>query len=182
MLFGLNKNPNRLQADTQSAVCCYKQLWTNYRMSNQDKPSTEESAEQSPQGVKPQETKPQVEKPQVAAPQVLEQKPPRRRGFFSSLFSHLFVALIAVIAVTSYMHWVDILKYTGSRVCGPNMLGKYSSQPAMVPPSSLQTPAPGQKKEQTTDKTSQQKTPAAGRHFGVNQRQFFARTKVKTGS
>jgi len=129
-------------------------------MSNQDKPLPNESGEQAPQEATPQVAKPQAAKPQAAPPRASEPKPPRRRGFFSSLFSHLMVALIAVIAVTTYMHWVDILKYTGSRVCAPNMLGQYSSQPAKVPAASLNKPAPEQTKEKTSEKSTQQKTPA----------------------
>jgi len=132
-------------------------------MSNQDKPSPNESGEQAPQEAKPQVAEPQAAAPQTP-PRASESKPPRRRGFFSSLFSHLMVALIAVIAVTTYMHWVDILKYTGSHVCAPNMLGQYSSQPAKVPAASLKKPAPEQTKEQTKKKTmeksTQQQTPA----------------------
>lgn len=79
--------------------------------------------------------------PQVARKPAREQKPRKRRGFFSQLFSHLMVALIAVIGVATYMHWNDILNYTGSRVCSYDMLGKYASQPVKVPPAGMSKPA-----------------------------------------
>jgi len=93
---------------------------------------------------------------QVTPAPVPEPKPRRRGGFFSSLVSHLMVALIAVIAVTTYMHWVDILKYTGTRVCAYDMLGQYAGQPAKVPPVDMKKPVT----EKTKEKTTPQKTPA----------------------
>lgn len=70
-----------------------------------------------------------------------ESKPRKRRGFFSQLFSHLMVAVLAVIGVAAYMHWRDVLTYTGSHVCSYDMLGKYASQPPKVPPIDLSKPA-----------------------------------------
>ncbi len=102
-----------------------------------------------------QEKKPQHE-PAKRAPLVVEPKPRRRRGFFSLLFSHLMVALIAVIAVSAYMHWTDILKYTGSRVCAYDVLGQYGTQPVKVPPVDLKKSTT----KKSEEKTESQKTPA----------------------
>jgi len=119
-------------------------------MSNQEKTPEKGSDDQA---------KPAEEKP------VTKQKQPKRRGFFSSLISHLMVALIAVIAVSAYMHWTDILKYTGTRVCAYDMLGQYAGQPAKVPSVESKKPATDQSKElskqQSDNKTIQQQTPAA---------------------
>jgi len=62
---------------------------------------------------------------------------PKRRGFLASVFSHLAVAAIAVIGVGSYIHWNDILNYTGSRVCAYDVLGQYAKGPVKVPPIDL---------------------------------------------
>ena len=61
-------------------------------------------------------------------------KPVKRRGFFATVFSHLAVATIAVIGVGSYLHWDDILTYSGSRVCAYDVLGKYAKSTPKVPP------------------------------------------------
>ena len=78
------------------------------------------------------------------------QAAPKRRGFLASVFSHLAVAAIAVIGVGSYIHWNDILNYTGSRVCAYNVLGQYAKGPVKVPPIDLKK-AP----ETATDKSSE---------------------------
>ncbi len=72
---------------------------------------------------------------------------PKRRGFFATIFSHLAVAAIAVIGVGSYIHWDEILNYTGSRVCAYNVLGKYAIEPVKVPPIDLAKPATEPQKE-----------------------------------
>ena len=66
-----------------------------------------------------------------------QQPAPKRRGFLASVFSHLAVAAIAVIGVGSYIHWNDILNYTGSRVCAYNVLGQYAQGSIKVPPIDL---------------------------------------------
>ena len=120
-------------------------------MSNQEDTPNKEADNQAQPAAEPP-----AAAPPAAAPPVAESKPPRRRGFFSSLFSHLMVALIAVIAVSAYMHWTDILKYTGTRVCAYDMLGQYAGQPAKVPPVELKKPATEQSKEQPKELTKQQ--------------------------
>ncbi len=65
----------------------------------------------------------------------------KRRGILSQLFSHLMFGLVAVVSVVSYLNWENILKYTGSRVCNYDVLGKYASQPPKVPPIDLGKPA-----------------------------------------
>jgi len=49
--------------------------------------------------------------------------------------------LVVVVGVVSYLNWENILKYTGSRVCNYDVLGKYASQPPKVPPIDLGTSA-----------------------------------------
>lgn len=106
-------------------------------MSNQEPPKHE-----------PAKRAPQVT-PKVTKQATSEPKPRKRRGFFSQLFSHLMVATIAVIAVAAYMHWRDVLQYTGARVCSYNVLGKYASQPPKVPPIDLTKPAKEKPKQST---------------------------------
>ena len=100
----------------------------------------------------------QPHEPAKRAPKVVvEAKPRRRRGFFSSLVSHLMVAAIAVIGVGTYIHWTDILSYTGSRVCAYNVLGKYGGQTtAKLPPIDLKKP----EASQTNKQSETQKQPA----------------------
>lgn len=111
--------------------------------------SNQEQQKQEPAKSVPPETSQESSKgtSQQAAQTSPQSKPPKRRGFFSQLFSHLMVALIAVIAVAGYMHWSDVLKYTGSRVCSYDMLGKYASQSPKVPPINLSKPVVGQSKQ-----------------------------------
>lgn len=99
--------------------------------------------------------------------QPAEKKPKRRRGIFGTIFSHLMVAAFAVLAVSTYMHWVDILTYTSSKVCAYNVLGKYAPADAKsarqtspdpkVPPIDLSKPAAKADKppEQPAKETSQ---------------------------
>jgi len=103
----------------------------------------------------------QPHEPAKRAPKVVvEAKPRRRRGFFSLLVSHLMVATIAVIGVGTYMHWNDILTYTGSRVCAYDVLGKYGGQTAKVPPIDLKKPEVNQTNKQTNKQSETQKQPA----------------------
>ncbi len=60
-------------------------------------------------------------------------RPRNRRGFFSQVFSHLMVALIAVTAVVSYIFWDDILNYAGSDGKKYNVLGNYVGLPLKIP-------------------------------------------------
>ena len=99
-----------------------------------------------------QDHEPAKKAPQVTAQHKSEPKPRKRRGFFGQLFSHLMVAIIAVIGVAAYMHWSDILKYTGSRVCSYNVLGKYAGQSPKVPPIDL--------KKSEADQSQKQQIPA----------------------
>lgn len=73
-------------------------------------------------------------KPAPAAPRNLRENRPAKRSFFRSLVSHMMVAIIAVLGVSAYIHWNDLLNYTGSRVCSYNVLGKYAPQTPKVPP------------------------------------------------
>lgn len=123
-------------------------------MSNQEKTPQDKPVKPAPQTAEPQTAEPARAEPKSQPKSA--RKPQRRRGFFSQLFSHLMVAAIAVIAVSAYMHWTDILKYTGTRVCAYDMLGQYASQPAKVPPVDLKKPAPPAPKQST-----KQQTPAA---------------------
>ncbi len=68
-------------------------------------------------------------------------RPRKRRGLLSQIFSHLMFGAVAVVGVVSYLNWDNILKYTGSRVCSYDVLGKYASQPPKVPPINLDKPA-----------------------------------------
>lgn len=89
------------------------------------------------------------------AKRVKAAKPVKRSGFFATVFSHLAVATIAVIGVGAYMHWDDILTYTGSRVCSYDVLGKYAKTPVKVPPIDPKPAAP-----ETTTETTTETTPA----------------------
>ena len=93
-------------------------------------------------------------------------KQPKRRGFLANVFSHLAVAAIAVIGVGSYVHWDEILNYTGSRVCAYNVLGKYAGTPVKLPPIDLKKPSNAESAKTSTqpepakDKPSKVKTPS----------------------
>ena len=64
------------------------------------------------------------------------------------------VATLAVIGVAAYVHWDDVLKYTGSRVCSYNVLGKYASKPPKVPPIDLGDEAKSQPQKQSETVTA----------------------------
>lgn len=89
--------------------------------------------------------------PARRAPRNPEKRPAKKRGFFRSLVSHVMVAIIAVLGVSAYVHWNELLNYTGSRVCSYNVLGKYAPQAPKVPP--LATPGPVQQSEAKTPAT-----------------------------
>lgn len=97
--------------------------------------------------------------PARPAPRQPEEKRPARRSFFRSLISHVMVAIIAVLGVSAYVHWNDLLNYTGSRVCSYNVLGKYASNAPKVPP--IATPKPEQKAPASPALTTTDPPPAA---------------------
>lgn len=97
--------------------------------------------------------------PARPAPRKAEKKSPPRRSFFRSLVSHLMVAIIAVLGVSAYVHWNDLLNYTGSRVCSYNVLGKYAPNAPKVPP--IVTPKPEQKTPAPSTVTPTDPAPAA---------------------
>ena len=100
--------------------------------------------------------------PAKPAPVVVTREKPRRRSFLGWLFSHLVFAAVAVIGIGSWLHWDDILKYAGNNVCSYNMLGKYMTTPAKLPPAGLakktddsKTGAVQAEKPATTPETAQ---------------------------
>lgn len=109
-----------------------------------------------------QDQKPAHE-PAKRAPLSVEKKPRKRRGFFSTIISHLMVAAIAVVGIGSYLHWDDILNYTGTRVCAYDMLGQYAGQKSKTPAIDLNK-SPGNNtavQQKKTEKSVEQNSPAA---------------------
>jgi hypothetical protein len=107
---------------------------------------------------KTQHHQPAPDGPRASGATTVTPKPAKRRGFFRTIISHLMVALIAVIGVGGYMHWDEILKFTGSRVCAYNVLGQYGGQTPKRPTPDLKKSPPAEKQ---SSKTQQQSQPAA---------------------
>ncbi len=74
------------------------------------------------------------------------QKPRKKRGFFSALMSHFFIAIMAVAAFAVYFHQSDIKAYIGANICRHDVLGKYGDN-YKVPPIALTKPETGQTAE-----------------------------------